>query len=136
MKKKISCRSCVSRCRPHRIDRCCLWYTVFREAYPSALRKTAFLAHVLDINTPVLVFDWPGDQGSSLRGYRRARSVAQESGAELARTLELIIEEVRPERLVADRQQHGRPGGHCCLQPVAPAMPIFPIHRLKSKTSY
>jgi esterase/lipase superfamily enzyme len=71
----------------------------FREAHPSALRKTAFLAHVLDINTPVLVFDWPGDQGSSLRGYRRARRVAQESGAELARTLELIIDEVRPERL-------------------------------------
>ena len=49
----------------------------FREGYPSALRKTAFLAHVLDINTPVLVFDWPGDQGSSLRGYRRARQVAE-----------------------------------------------------------
>ncbi len=71
----------------------------FRESYPSALRKTAFLAHVLDINTPVLVFDWPGDQGSSLRGYRRARRLAEESGAELARTLELIINEVQPERL-------------------------------------
>ena len=71
----------------------------FREAFPSALRKTAFLAHVLDINTPVLVFDWPGDQGSSLRGYRRARGVAQASGAELAALLELIVEEVRPERL-------------------------------------
>jgi esterase/lipase superfamily enzyme len=71
----------------------------FREGYASALRKTAFLAHVLDINTPVLVFDWPGDQGSSLRGYRRARQVAEESGAELARTLELIIEEVQPKRL-------------------------------------
>ncbi len=71
----------------------------FREGHLSALRKTAFLAHVLDINTPVLVFDWPGDQGSSLRGYRRARQVAEESGAELARTLELIIREVQPERL-------------------------------------
>jgi esterase/lipase superfamily enzyme len=71
----------------------------FREAFPSALRKTAFLAHVLDINTPVLVFDWPGDQGSSLRGYRRARRVAEESGAELAHTLELIIDEVQPDRL-------------------------------------
>ena len=71
----------------------------FREGYPSALRKTAFLAHVLDINTPVLVFDWPGDQGSSLRGYRRARQLAEDSGAELARTLELIIKEVQPERL-------------------------------------
>jgi esterase/lipase superfamily enzyme len=71
----------------------------FREAFPSALRKTAFLAHVLDINTPVVVFDWPGDQGGSLRGYRRARGVAQASGAELAAMLELIVEEVRPERL-------------------------------------
>ena len=71
----------------------------FREAFPSALRKTAFLAHVLDIDTPVVVFDWPGNQGSSLRGYRRARQVAAESGAELASTLELIINEVQPERL-------------------------------------
>lgn len=71
----------------------------FREAFPSALRKTAFLAHVLDINTPVLLFDWPGDQGSSLRGYHRARQVAQASGAELAATLELVIREVRPERI-------------------------------------
>jgi esterase/lipase superfamily enzyme len=71
----------------------------FREAYPSALRKTAFLAHVLDIDTPVLLFDWPGDQGSSLRGYRRAREVARASGAELAATLELVIQEVRPERI-------------------------------------
>jgi esterase/lipase superfamily enzyme len=71
----------------------------FREAFPSALRKTAFLAHVLDINTPVLLFDWPGNQGSSLRGYRRARKVAQASGAELASTLELIVKDVRPDRL-------------------------------------
>ena len=59
----------------------------FRERYPSALRKTAFLGHVLDINTPVLVFDWPGNQGSSLSGYRRARGVAEASGAELALSL-------------------------------------------------
>lgn len=71
----------------------------FREAFPSALRKTAFLASVLDIDTPVVVFDWPGNQGSSLRGYRRARQVAQASGAELADTLKLIIQEVRPKRL-------------------------------------
>ncbi len=71
----------------------------FREAFPSALRKTAFLSHVLDINSPVLLFDWPGNQGSSLAGYRRARRVAQESGADLARTLELIIREIQPARL-------------------------------------
>ncbi len=71
----------------------------FRERFPSALRKTAFLAHVLDINSPLLVFDWPGDQGSTPRGYQRAQRVARESGAELAQTLELIIREVQPERL-------------------------------------
>lgn len=71
----------------------------FRERFPSALRKTAFLGHVLDINTPILVFDWPGDQGSTPRGYRRAQGIATASGRELARALELIIDKVQPERL-------------------------------------
>lgn len=71
----------------------------FREAFPSALRKTAFLGHVLDINTPILLFDWPGNQGSSLRGYRRASRVAEASGAELAQTLQLIKREIQPARL-------------------------------------
>jgi esterase/lipase superfamily enzyme len=71
----------------------------FRERFASALRKTAFLAHVLDIDSPMLVFDWPGDQGSTPRGYRRAQRIARESGEELARTIELIKREVRPDRL-------------------------------------
>jgi len=71
----------------------------FREAFPSALRKTAFFGHVLDVNAPVLLFDWPGNQGGSLGGYRRAREVATASGADLARVLELIVRRVRPDRL-------------------------------------
>ncbi|MBW2667643.1 MAG: alpha/beta fold hydrolase [Deltaproteobacteria bacterium] len=71
----------------------------YREAFPSALRKTAFFGHVLDINAPVLLFDWPGNQGGSLGGYRRAREVAEASGADLARTLKLIVEQVQPARL-------------------------------------
>ena len=71
----------------------------FRERFPSALRKTAFLSHVLDIDSPVMVFDWPGDQGSTPRGYRRAQKIATDSGTELAQTLKLIIREVQPERL-------------------------------------
>ena len=71
----------------------------FREGFPSALRKTAFIASMLDINTPVLLFDWPGDQGSSMRGYRRARSVADASGADLARTIGIIVREIRPDHL-------------------------------------
>lgn len=71
----------------------------YRETFPSALRKTAFLSHVLDIDTPVLLFDWPGDQGASLSGYRAARRVATASGAELAVALDLVLEQVAPERV-------------------------------------
>ena len=71
----------------------------FRERFPSALRKTAFLAHVLDIDTPVVVFDWPGDQGSTPRGYLRAQGVARESGLDLARIIEKIVNDVQPDRL-------------------------------------
>lgn len=71
----------------------------YRETFPSALRKTAFLSHVLDIDTPVLLFDWPGDQGASLSGYRRARRVATASGAELAAALALVVEQVAPARI-------------------------------------
>jgi len=69
----------------------------FRERFPSALRKTAFLAHVLDIDTPVVVFDWPGDQGSTPRGYLRAQDVARQSGLDLALLIEKIENEVRPD---------------------------------------
>jgi esterase/lipase superfamily enzyme len=71
----------------------------FREAFPSALRKTTFIGHVLDINSPVLLFDWPGNQGSSPSGYQRARQVAKESAPDLARILELTIRDIRPDRL-------------------------------------
>ena len=71
----------------------------FREAFPSALRKTVFVGHVLDLDAPVLLFDWPGNQGASPVGYRRAREVASASGAELAELLQFINREVRPEKL-------------------------------------
>ncbi len=71
----------------------------FREQFPSALHKTAFLGHQLDIDTPVMVFDWPGNQGSTLRGYRRALEVARQSGTDLARVMALVIDDVKPERL-------------------------------------
>ena len=71
----------------------------FRERFSSALRKTAFIASVLDIDTPVLVFDWPANQGSSLRGYRASRELADASGIDLARALEVIVTEIRPDNL-------------------------------------
>ena len=71
----------------------------YRETFPGALRKTAFVGHVLDIDTPVVVFDWPGDQGGWLRGYRRANAVARESGPALARALEVLVDEVGADRV-------------------------------------
>jgi len=71
----------------------------FRERFPSALRKTAFVGHVLDIDAPLVVFDWPGNQGSSPRGYRRAQAIARDSGADLAAALRTLILEVQPERV-------------------------------------
>lgn len=71
----------------------------FRERFQSAMRKTAFVGHILDINSPIMLFDWPGDQGLALSGYRRARAVATESGAEFAQTLQLLLRDVQPERL-------------------------------------
>ncbi|MEP4147637.1 MAG: alpha/beta fold hydrolase [Halioglobus sp.] len=71
----------------------------YREAHESALRKTAFVGHVLDVDAPIVVFDWPGDQGGSPRGYRRAHRIASESAAELADTIEMIVNEVRPKKI-------------------------------------
>jgi esterase/lipase superfamily enzyme len=70
-----------------------------RTDFDFALRGTAFLAHVLDINAPVIVFDWPGNQAGTLSGYRLARRLASESGADLAETLRLILRDVQPQRL-------------------------------------
>ena len=71
----------------------------FNTRFPSALRKTAFLGYILDIDTPILLFDWPANQGGSLSGYRQAREVAVDSGADLAETLRTVIEQVEPKRL-------------------------------------
>ena len=69
----------------------------YRERFVSALRKTAFVSHVLDINTPVMVFDWPGDQpGLPLVSYRRAAEIAEASAPDLADLLRLVLTEVQP----------------------------------------
>ena len=71
----------------------------YRTDFDFALRGTAFLGAILDINAPVMVFDWPGNQGDSLRGYRQAHRTATASGADLAETLRLVVREIRPYRL-------------------------------------
>ena len=71
----------------------------FRERFPLALRRTAFFGSVLDADMPVMVFDWPADQQGLIRGYREARGVATASASELAETLRIVVNDVRPERV-------------------------------------
>ncbi|STX55628.1 Alpha/beta hydrolase of uncharacterised function (DUF900) [Legionella beliardensis] len=63
----------------------------FRDWFQSAALKTAYTAYVLDINTPVLLFDWPGNQGDGLRGYRTAQSIANQSSPALGCVLASVI---------------------------------------------
>ena len=48
----------------------------FRDWFRSAALKTAYTAYVLDINTPVLLFDWPGNQGEGFSGYTASQRMA------------------------------------------------------------
>jgi esterase/lipase superfamily enzyme len=65
----------------------------YRDWFRSAALKTAYTAYVLDINTPVLLFDWPGNQGDGLTGYLAARKIATESAPDLGRVLARVIRE-------------------------------------------
>lgn len=71
----------------------------FRDWFRSAALKTAYTAYVLDINTPVLLFDWPGNQGDSRRGYLAARQVATQSAPDLGRTLAAVIRDTGAENI-------------------------------------
>jgi esterase/lipase superfamily enzyme len=63
----------------------------FRDWFRSAGLKTAYTAYVLDINTPVLLFDWPGNQGEGRSGYRASQRVATQCAPDLGRTLSKVI---------------------------------------------
>src|SRR5689334_17873887 len=71
----------------------------FRDWFQSAAVKTAYTAYVLDINTPVLLFDWPGNQGEGRRGYKASVEVATKSAPDLARVLAKVTRETGAERV-------------------------------------
>lgn len=55
----------------------------FRDWFQSAALKTAYTAYVLDIDTPVLLFDWPGNQGEGRQGYAAAQQVSAQTAPQL-----------------------------------------------------
>jgi esterase/lipase superfamily enzyme len=93
------------------------------------------LSHVLDIDTPVLLFDWPGDQGASLSGYRSARRVATASGAELAAALDLVLEQAGPERVWIIANSLGGQVVVDAFHQLAAETPTMPTAEPRSKTS-
>lgn len=71
----------------------------FRDWFQSAALKTAYTAYVLDINTPVLLFDWPGNQGEGRRGYAASQIVSDQSAPDLGRTLAAVVKETGAENV-------------------------------------
>ncbi len=71
----------------------------FRERFHTAAIKTAYTAFVLDINTPVFLFDWPGNQGEGPTGYLASQQMANESGPALGQVMTQIVRESGARRI-------------------------------------
>ena len=79
----------------------------FKDNFEFTAIKAGYFMYLLDVNTPVLLFDWPGDQHSTIFGYERARRFADVSGPYLGDLLAKIIREVKPEKLWVEASSLG-----------------------------
>jgi esterase/lipase superfamily enzyme len=99
----LSQDDCLARLRsavqasPHKSVLVIVWG--YRDWFQSAALKTAYTAYVLDINTPVLLFDWPGNQGGGRSGYLASQRVATQSAPDLGRVLARVSRETGAERV-------------------------------------
>ena len=71
----------------------------FRDWFQSAALKSGYTAYALDINTPVLLFDWPGNQGEGFRGYTAAQEVSTQSAPDLGRVLAEVLKNSGAEKV-------------------------------------
>jgi len=71
----------------------------YKDGFEATAMKAAYFAYLLDVDTPVLLFDWPGDQPVSIGGYMKAQSLASASGPYLAEVLAKVIREAKPEKV-------------------------------------
>lgn len=71
----------------------------YNDDFEATAIKASYFSYLLDVNTPVLLFDWPGDQPVSLSGYFKAQSNAKASGAYLGELLTKIIRQMKPKNL-------------------------------------
>lgn len=63
----------------------------FRDWFMSAALKTAYTGFILDIDTPVVLFDWPGNQGEGRAGYLASREAAGKTAPDLGRFLASVL---------------------------------------------
>lgn len=71
----------------------------FKDDFEAVVIEAAYFSYMLDVNTPILLFDWPGDQPVSISGYKKAQEYAKESGPYLGELLATIIRDVKPEKI-------------------------------------
>jgi esterase/lipase superfamily enzyme len=71
----------------------------YKDDFEETAIKAGWFAYMLDVNTPVLLFDWPGDQPVNIRGYNKARRYAEVSGPALGKLITNIVREIKPEKL-------------------------------------
>lgn len=79
----------------------------YKDDFEATAIKAAYFAYLLDINTPVLLFDWPGDQSVDIFGYKKAQAFAMASGPQLGELLVRIVREIKPEKLWIDASSLG-----------------------------
>ena len=100
---ELSQDDCLARLRaavqasPHKSVLVIVWG--FRDWFQSAGLKTAYTAYALDIDTPVLLFDWPGNQGEGRSGYLASRRVSDQSAPDLGRVLARVLRETGAEKV-------------------------------------
>ena len=99
----------------------------YRDWFRSAALKTAYTAYVLDINTPVLLFDWPGNQGDNAAGYRAAMEVSAQSAPDLGRVLARALRETGAVPLTSVR---GGARRRACAAP-----PASLVHRREDRSA-
>ena len=71
----------------------------YKDNFELTATKAASFAYLLDADTPILLFDWPGDQSVTPWGYKKACTLAAKSGPHMGHVLTRIIHEIEPKKL-------------------------------------
>jgi esterase/lipase superfamily enzyme len=79
----------------------------YKDDFEATAIKAAYFSYLLDVNTPVLLFDWPGDQPFSIGGYKKAQDYAVAAGPHLGELLVKIIRKVKPQKLWVNASSMG-----------------------------